>query len=155
MPESKSVQWFWVARWFLVGCATAAAILWGLPILLTLHPHLSGFEKHKAINEARTGVAAVLAALGGGAGLGYTARTYRLSGQGQIADRYTRAVEQLGNEGVSVRIGGIHGLARTVRDAEGYGQVVVSVLAAFVRDDASIARFRWTSRWHSSLGVPD
>jgi hypothetical protein len=41
-----------------------------------------------------------------------TVRTYRLTQQGQITDRYTKAIEQLGAEKLEVRLGGIYALGR-------------------------------------------
>jgi hypothetical protein len=35
-------------------------------------------------------------------------RTYRLTQQGQITDRYTKAIEQLGSDKLDVRLGGIY-----------------------------------------------
>jgi hypothetical protein len=43
----------------------------------------------------RTGLIAGLAGLAALGGLAVTARTYRLTEQGQITDRYTKAIEQL------------------------------------------------------------
>ena len=51
-----------------------------------------------------------MAALGAAVGLAYTARTYRLSREGQLTDRYTKAVEQLGSDKIEVRLGGLYAL---------------------------------------------
>jgi hypothetical protein len=55
---------------------------------------------------------------------------------GQIADLYSKAVEQLGSDKLDVRIGGIYGLERVARDSEKPKdhQVVMEVLTAFVRE---------------------
>jgi hypothetical protein len=45
-------------------------------------------------------------------------RTLELTEQGQVADRYTRAIDQIGSEQVSVRVGGIYALERIARDSE-------------------------------------
>ncbi|XAS78301.1 pentapeptide repeat-containing protein (plasmid) [Dermatophilaceae bacterium Sec6.4] len=127
-------KWPQIVACLITAVVVVTFVVWALPLWLTLHPHLDGYERHEATNAARTGVAAVLVAIGATIGLLYTAQTYRLAGKGQIADRYTKAVEQLANENVSVKIGGIHGLGRTVRDAEDYRPVVASILAAYIRD---------------------
>src|ERR1051326_4057166 len=44
-------------------------------------------------------------------------RTHELTEQGQITDRYTKAVEQLGSDKLDVRIGGIYALERITRDS--------------------------------------
>src|SRR4051794_25603678 len=42
----------------------------------------------------------------------------RTSREGQITDRFSKAVEQLGNDKVEIRLGGIYALERVARDSE-------------------------------------
>ncbi|WP_433367700.1 hypothetical protein [Streptosporangium sp. CA-115845] len=50
-------------------------------------------------------------------GLVYTARTLEATQEAQITDRYTKAVEQLGNRGsLDARIGAIYALERLASD---------------------------------------
>jgi hypothetical protein len=44
-------------------------------------------------------------------------RTFELTEQGQVTDRYTKAIEQLGSDKLDVRIGGIYALERIVWDS--------------------------------------
>ena len=46
-----------------------------------------------------------------------TLRAIELTEQGQVTDRYTRAVEQIGSDKLDVRIGGIYALERVARDS--------------------------------------
>jgi uncharacterized protein YjbI with pentapeptide repeats len=64
----------------------------------------------------------------------YTARSFRLSREGQVTDRYTKAIEQLGSEKLDVRIGGIYALERVARDSVKDHPTVIEVLAAFIRE---------------------
>ncbi|MFG3421016.1 pentapeptide repeat-containing protein [Micromonospora sp. NPDC048063] len=60
----------------------------------------------------------------------------RLTAQGQITDRFTKAVEQLGQPGpekVDVRLGAIYALERIMRDSADDQPAVVDILTAFVR----------------------
>jgi uncharacterized protein YjbI with pentapeptide repeats len=61
-------------------------------------------------------------------------RTFELTEQGQVTDRYTRAIEQLGSEMLDVRIGGIYALERIARDSARDHPTVMEVLAAFIRE---------------------
>jgi hypothetical protein len=61
-------------------------------------------------------------------------RTFELTEQGQVTDRYTKAVEQLGSDKLDVRIGGIYALERVARDSARDHPTVIEVLAAFIRD---------------------
>jgi hypothetical protein len=64
----------------------------------------------------------------------YTARNFTLSREGQVTDRYTKAIEQLGSEKLDVRIGSIYALERVARDSARDHPTVMEVLTAFVRD---------------------
>ncbi|MFG6197734.1 pentapeptide repeat-containing protein [Nonomuraea sp. JJY05] len=64
----------------------------------------------------------------------YTARTLETAQQGQVTDRYTKAVEQLGSKSLDVRVGAIYALERLARDSPRDRQTIVDVLAAFVRE---------------------
>jgi uncharacterized protein YjbI with pentapeptide repeats len=61
-------------------------------------------------------------------------RTLELTEQGQVTDRYTKAIEQLGSDKLGVRIGGIYALQRIASDSAQDQPTVIEVLAAFVRD---------------------
>lgn len=46
-----------------------------------------------------------------------TRQTLKLTGQGQVTDRYTKAIDQPGPDKIDVRIGGINALQRIARDS--------------------------------------
>jgi Pentapeptide repeats (8 copies) len=66
-------------------------------------------------------------------GLIYTARTLETAQEGQVTDRYTKAVEQLASPAVDVRLGGIYALQRLATDSSRDRLTVRNVLASFVR----------------------
>ncbi len=81
-----------------------------------------------------------------------TRRTVELTEKGQVADRYTKAIEQLGSDKLDVRIGGIYALERIARDsATDYHSTVMEVLAAFIRDHS---REQWAAPAPGSAGAP-
>jgi hypothetical protein len=53
-----------------------------------------------------------------------------------LAERFTRAVEQLGNAKVGVRLGGIYGLEQIAKQSPGDRLQVFEVLCAYVREHA-------------------
>jgi uncharacterized protein YjbI with pentapeptide repeats len=63
-----------------------------------------------------------------------TLRAVELSEQGQVADRYTRAIEQLGSEKLDVRLGAIYALERVAHDSHRDHPTIMEVLAAFIRE---------------------
>lgn len=70
--------------------------------------------------------------------LGNTSETLEVGQEGQITERFTRAVDQLGSDGVAIRLGGIYALERIGRDSARDRGPVLEVLAAFVRQNAPI-----------------
>src|SRR5262245_35597990 len=57
--------------------------------------------------------------------------------QGQITERFTKAIEQLGDkERLMVRLGGIYALERIAKDSASDHWSVMEVLTAFVREQA-------------------
>jgi len=63
----------------------------------------------------------------------FTGRNYVLSREGQVTDRYTKAIEQLGSKELPVRIGGIYALERVARDSRKDHRHVMDVLTSFIR----------------------
>jgi len=65
-----------------------------------------------------------------------TWRQVQISREGQITERFSRAIEQLGSDKEDVRLGGIYTLERVARDSPGDRPTVQSVLGAYVRTHA-------------------
>jgi hypothetical protein len=115
--------------------------VWTLPAALTQGDYAQDADRMQAQSDARDNLITLLGALGLLGGLAYTARTFRLgqaahvlSESGQIADRYTKAVDQLGSKSVDVRLGGVYALERIAIDSRRDHPTVVQVLSAFVRE---------------------
>jgi hypothetical protein len=135
-------------RW-LAGIAAivlAAAIVWALfvPLADWLARHDVGSAKpdllQKARDAARGRLLTLVAGLFAAGALVFTAlnftlsrRTFELTEQGQVTDRFTKAIEQLGSDKLDVRIGGIYALERVARDSAKDHPTVMEVLAAFIR----------------------
>jgi uncharacterized protein YjbI with pentapeptide repeats len=66
-----------------------------------------------------------------------TERNVQVLQEGQITERFTRAIEQLGSNKVAVRLGGIYALELIAKDSpENDHRQVMEVLTAYVRDNA-------------------
>lgn len=144
-------------RAVLLLIALAAAVLlltfviWILPNLLTKeHSGMSTKDLLAARNDIRVTLLQALAASVLGVGVVFTARTYSLSRQGQITDRYAKAIEQLGHSSLDVRLGGVFALERLSKDSEEDFFTIVEVLSAFVREHTS----EWDERDRKALDVP-
>jgi hypothetical protein len=115
-------------------------LLWYGPDLLARHD-VAGLPKAQratqlpvAIDNARGRLLTLGAGLVALSALIYTARSFTLSREGQVTDRYTKAIEQLGSDKLDVRIGGIYALERIARDSSRDHSTVMEVLAAFIRE---------------------
>lgn len=53
-----------------------------------------------------------------------------------ITERFSRAVEQLVNDNIAVRLGGIYSLERIAKDSKKDGLTILEILTAFVRENA-------------------
>ncbi len=58
----------------------------------------------------------------------------RVAQEGQITERFTRAIEQLGRKELEVRLGAIYALERIARDSERDHWPVMEILTAYVRE---------------------
>jgi hypothetical protein len=134
---------FFGIRWLAGGIAAvvlALAIAWVLsvPAADWLARHDIGTAKGPLLQTARDAARGRLLTLGAGllaaGALLFTARNFTLSREGQVTDRYTKAIEQLGSEKLDVRIGGIYALERVAGDSARDHPTVMAVLSAFVRE---------------------
>jgi hypothetical protein len=141
--------------------AAAAGLLAVLVLVVLVLPPLLGGNDRTVQNNVRTtllqGFAALLILTGAAVGAAVTLRQVRTTREGQITDRYTRAVDQLGSQHLDVRLGGIYALERIARDSPPDRPTIEEVLTAYVRGHApwpphqlSRPRRRSSSGWSAS-----
>ena len=110
--------WLRGVRWVLGGIAAVVLVLAAAWVLLVpaadwLATHdvgsVTGPLRTLRLQTARDAARGRLLTLGAGlfavAALVYTARNFTLSREGQVTDRYTKAIEQLGSDKLDVRTG--------------------------------------------------
>jgi hypothetical protein len=137
----------WQGTRWIAAVAGGLIIAYALfvPIADSLAHHDVGSVKGPLHETAVDNVRRELLTLGAGVfavvALAFTARTFYLSRrtfelteQGQVTDRYTKAIEQLGSEKLDVRIGGIYALERVAHDSARDHPTVMEVLTAFIRE---------------------
>jgi hypothetical protein len=90
-----------------------------------------------AVDAARGRILQLLIGAGALGTLWFTAKTYVLSREGHVTDRYTKAIDQLGAKTTDQQVGGIYALERIMHDSEKDHGAVVEVLSAFVREHAA------------------
>ncbi len=125
------------ASCFLVAVLAVIVVLLLLLLDWYIAPEKPGERKDLVLAAAQV--------LGGTAllsGLYFTWRTLQTNREGQITERFTRAIDQLGatdgdgNKRLEVRLGGIYALERIARDSEEDHGPIVEVLTAYVREHA-------------------
>ena len=138
----NGATWLRSTRW-LTGTVVAVllvVLVWAMfvPVPDWLAHHdvgsVTGPLHETALDNARGRLLTLSAGLVAVVALIFTARTFHLSREGQVTDRYTKAVEQLGSDKLDVRIGGIYALERVARDSPRDHPAVMEVLTAFIRE---------------------
>lgn len=66
-----------------------------------------------------------------------TQRQVEVTNQGQLTDRFNKAVDHLGSDKMELRIGGIHALERISLDSEDDRDTIGELLSAFIRNRAA------------------
>lgn len=95
-------------------------------------------EARKTIAQIVGGVVVIVGLIFTGANLWITEQVAEknrtVAMEGQITDRYTKAIAQLGDPKLEVRLGGIFALERIAKDSPKDQQTIMEVLTAFVRE---------------------
>ncbi len=129
-------------RWLAGGIAVVLltlAVAWALfvPAADWLAHHdigsVTGSLHETALDNARNRLLTLGAGLFAAGALIFTARNFTLSREGQVTDRFTKAIDHLGSSRLDVRIGGIYALERVARDSRRDHPTVMEVLASFIR----------------------
>ena len=137
----------WAAWPWGIRCLTViAAVVLGLAFVWALFAPAPDWLAHydvgsakaplleTARDAARGRLLTLVAGLFAAGALWFTALNFSLSREGQVTDRYTKAITQLGDEKLDVRIGGIYALERVARDSARDHTTVMEVLTAFIRE---------------------
>ena len=138
-PDRTVYIWFGLLVVLLVAGAAVYFAFGPLADLIAKHD-VGTITQHRAaaLQTARDAARGRLLGLGAGlfaAGtLVYTARNYALSRQGQVTDRYAKAIEQVASPERNARIGGIYALERIARDSPRDYGTIMDFLTEFIRD---------------------
>ncbi len=145
MINKKTVKIFTITILGIVGVIIFILALWLVPIFLQPPTKTLPVGSEKLISirhENRKFMAQVIGGLAILYGLYLNNRRTktledraRITEEGHITDRFTKAVEQLGNETLAVKLGGIYSLARIANDSEKDYWTVMEVLTAYVRSN--------------------
>ena len=130
--------------------ALLVVIVWFLPkFYVRSLPNESGkdFDREKERLKLEDDTRKTIAQIVGGAvilgSLIFTYNTfhlqqdlYRLQQEGQFTDRFTKAVAQLGDDKLEIRLGGLYALERIAKDSPKDHWTVMEILSAYIRENA-------------------
>jgi Pentapeptide repeats (8 copies) len=125
----------------IVGCLLILALIW-LPKWQAARPGLTPQAQFEAENEARKTFAEIVGGAALLAGLYFTWSSLEVSREGQVTERFTKAIDQLGavnergEKQLEIRLGGIYALERIARDSPKDYWPIMEVLTAYVRENA-------------------
>jgi hypothetical protein len=87
----------------------------------------------KQRNDVRTTLLQGLAGAVVAVGLTLTWRQIRVNQEGQITERFSKAIDHLGSDKLDLRLGGIYALERIAKNSDDDRDTIAEVLTAFVR----------------------
>lgn len=107
-------------------------------------------ERLKLEDDTRKTFAQIIGGIVLLGGLIFTYNTYRIqteqtrlqvkqqeiNQEGQFTDRFTKAVDQLGDEKLEIRLGGLYALERIAKDSPKDYWTVIEILSAYIRENA-------------------
>ena len=117
--------------------------IWVVPAALVgpSRAGLSDADRLRALNDIRSPLVTVVGGLllftGAAIGSVLTSRTIRVNREGQITERFSRAIDQLGSDKLDVSLGGIYALERIARESPADHGPIVEILSAYLREHAA------------------
>lgn len=131
------------ARRAALGAGLVATLALGTAVVIKFAPEwlaskgeLTPAQHAEDLGRVRTALLATLAGYIAILGAYYTARTFALNRRGQVTERFTRAIDQLGSQALDVRIGGLYALHRLSQESREDYVSIMEIFAAYVRDQA-------------------
>jgi hypothetical protein len=126
-----------------IAVALVLVLLWKVPKRQVANykrrfPELSAADLLKGENDFRATLAQIVGGAAVLSGLYFTAATFRLQQNGQLTDRISKAVEQLGSERADTSLGGIYELARIADDSDRDHWTIIQILTAYMERHAQL-----------------
>ncbi len=135
------IQEYPLATLFFIG---SVLFLFLYPYLQVGHWGINNVTEAATLeNEYRATLAQMLGGVAIGIGLYFTWKKILISQDGQITERFTRAVDQLGaldqkgNPVLEIRLGGIYALERISKESKDDYWPIIEILTAYIRKNSS------------------
>jgi uncharacterized protein YjbI with pentapeptide repeats len=163
MAEKRQRAWWQQPRWWVIGASLLFVLIladvvaaFTLPLRLATHiAGASAADQLKAESDLRSAILSLLGALtplvaliAGAVALLNFQETRRqnlasleVARRGQVTDRFTAAIEQLGadDKNLDIRIGAIYALEQIAKDSEDLHWPVIQILTTYLREHSGEA----------------
>src|SRR5271157_5156640 len=165
----RETRVLWLTAGFIVLAVLLVVILWKVPQLQVEKyvnaakgdgKTMEAKDRFNIENEARKTLATILGAIVVLGGAYFTWRNIKVAQEGQITDRFTKAIEQLGavdgsgKKKLEVRLGGIYALERIAGQSERDYWPIMEVLSTYVRENAPLKTQESTQENQASAAHP-
>jgi len=132
----KALAFLGAALLLLVGALAVVYFVWKYPQWLSAVSKIADTKDRLTLeNELLKNLFQVI----GGAfllvGIYFTWKNFFLAREGQVTDRFNKAVELLGNDKLEVRLGGIYALARIAKESSKDYWPIMQILCAYLRNN--------------------
>jgi hypothetical protein len=141
-PPGQVMRRLWFGRLCLLLAGAGIVALLSVVVLAapgrlvaheTMINQLTPEQRAEAVRDTRTDLMQAI----GGSGAIATWQQVVIARKGQVTERFTRAVDQLGDdEHPDVRIGGLYALERIAHDSKDDRRTIAEILTAYVRQRA-------------------
>jgi hypothetical protein len=146
--KAKQYPHIWIG---LVILFAAISLIW-LPYWRVSQFGINNATENATLeNQYRATIAQILGGIAIGFSLYYTWQRNNIAQDGQITDRFTKAVDQLGNRKIEIRLGGIYALERIANESKKDYWQIIEILTAYVRENSIIENY---SELNSLRNVP-
>ena len=139
--KDRILRWHWssfgLVVLVLIGLVAFGSILWWWVVpTWGVSPTTTQIELVKTIGQIVLGALVLVTLWVAWRRANAAERTVEVAQEGQITERFTKAVEQLGNsENMAIRLGGIYALGRIAKDSGKDHWQVMEVLTAYLREN--------------------
>ena len=130
-------------KWPIIVFLSGIFIIWFIILApFVMMPPISGdpdnHEYASQLNEYRKTNAQIIGGIAFLVGLYLTYRRIKVTEDGQITERFTRAIDQLGSDKMEIRLGAIYALERIAKESPKDHWPIMEILSAYVRDNSKI-----------------
>jgi len=145
----------------LLAIVSVIALTWNIPQwLVSPAESLTPQELSTLLFETRRSLILIIAAVAGLFGLYFIYRrmiaiekNIQITNEVRIADRFSRAVEQLGTYKLEIQLGGIYTLEKIAAESEIDHWIIMEILTAYVRENSPFNRAALFSDEHQNHNI--